>query len=245
MKNKNILHYLLSSQIHFTGKAIYTWLALLVTLSAFPAQALAIDCFELDGAYVYSQESTPVYLGFFGGEVDSDSIMNTVSNYGSTVSALSVRNDVGKYGSSVGTYSANDNVASKPPRIYKNGVLITYLTTNLVFLDRVSLSEIDASCTFIAHSPAIPTTYTLTVTKTGTGAGTVGGGGTYASGTTQQVSATATIGSTFTGWSGDCTGTTSPVSVLMNGNKTCTATFQNNLQIPNLTAIIFLLTKQK
>jgi len=68
--------------------------------------------------------------------------------------------------------------------------------------------------------------YTLTINKAGVGSGTVTGEGTYGYGTTQPITATAGTGSTFTGWSGDCSGTTSPLDVLINGNKTCTATFQ-------------------
>jgi uncharacterized repeat protein (TIGR02543 family) len=68
-------------------------------------------------------------------------------------------------------------------------------------------------------------TYTLTVATTGAGSGITTGDGTYIQGTTQEVTATADPGSTFTGWSGDCTGTTSPLSVLMDADKICTATF--------------------
>ncbi|MDO9041628.1 MAG: hypothetical protein Q7U64_04675, partial [Desulfocapsaceae bacterium] len=50
----------------------------------------------------------------------------------------------------------------------------------------------------------------------------------YNYGTTHQITATASTGSTFTGWSGDCDGTTSPLDVLIDGNKTCTATFALN-----------------
>ncbi len=80
------------------------------------------------------------------------------------------------------------------------------------------------------------TNYTLTVTKAGTGSGTVtapagtGDGiscGTncteaYGSGTPVTMTPTATLGSTFAGWSGlGCTTGT----VTMSANRTCTATF--------------------
>ncbi len=66
---------------------------------------------------------------------------------------------------------------------------------------------------------------TLTITQTGTGNGTVGGAGTYINGLTTEATATADANSVFTGWSGDCSGTTSPVSVTMNVDKTCNANF--------------------
>ncbi len=79
------------------------------------------------------------------------------------------------------------------------------------------------------------TTYSLTVTKAGTGAGTVTSSpagiscGTdcsqaYASSTVVALTAAAATGSTFTGWSGACTGT-GACSVTMSAAKTVTATF--------------------
>jgi len=47
----------------------------------------------------------------------------------------------------------------------------------------------------------------------------------YAPGTSVQVTATAKSGWKFDGWSGDATGTTSPLTVTMNANKTVTALF--------------------
>ena len=68
--------------------------------------------------------------------------------------------------------------------------------------------------------------HTLTVNATGTGSGTVGGGGTYAFGSIHQVTADVEPGSTFAGWSGDCTGSSSPTSVsMLDRDMTCTAMF--------------------
>ena len=48
---------------------------------------------------------------------------------------------------------------------------------------------------------------------------------TYASGASVLLTATANSGYTFTGWSGDATGSVSPVTVVMNANKNVTANF--------------------
>ncbi len=73
----------------------------------------------------------------------------------------------------------------------------------------------------------------LTVKKAGAGSGTVTGtnidcGGdcteSYPSGTLITLTATPATGSTFTGWSGECSGT-STCTVTMNADKTVTATF--------------------
>ncbi|MHA2611596.1 MAG: InlB B-repeat-containing protein [bacterium JZ-2024 1] len=79
-------------------------------------------------------------------------------------------------------------------------------------------------------------TFTLTVNKSGTGTGTVTSnpsgiscGNTcsalFSSGSTVTLFITPDTGSSFTGWSGNCTGNYPQFKVTMNGNKTCTATF--------------------
>ena len=76
---------------------------------------------------------------------------------------------------------------------------------------------------------------TLTVAKSGTGTGTVNTSpagiscgstcsATYASGTSVALSATPNTGSTFTGWSGACSGT-SGCALVLDANKSATATF--------------------
>jgi hypothetical protein len=76
--------------------------------------------------------------------------------------------------------------------------------------------------------------YTLTVATAGNGSGvvtpTVGAHG-YNYGTVVALAATANTGSTFTGWGGALTGTTSPLALTMNANKTVTATFVINAPV--------------
>ncbi len=69
------------------------------------------------------------------------------------------------------------------------------------------------------------TAYTLTTVASPTAGGTVTGAGNYATGTRVSIAATPATGYAFTGWSGATTGTVTPNSVLMNGNKTVTASF--------------------
>lgn len=79
----------------------------------------------------------------------------------------------------------------------------------------------------------------LTVTKSGTGSGTVTsspsglscGSTCLASFTTGQsvtLTATASSGSVFSGWSGNCSGTAATASVTMSASQSCTATFTLN-----------------
>jgi len=80
-------------------------------------------------------------------------------------------------------------------------------------------------------------TFTLSVAKNGTGAGTVSGGGincgtvcsaSVASNTNVTLTAAAASGSTFAGWSGACTGTTSTCTVSMTAARSVTATFNSS-----------------
>ena len=74
--------------------------------------------------------------------------------------------------------------------------------------------------------------HSLTVNTAGNGTGAVDGGGTYDYGSTNQVTAVADSGSTFTGWSGNCIGTVSPYDVTMpDADIICTATFTLNQHV--------------
>jgi hypothetical protein len=120
--------------------------------------ATGLGCVDLDGAYVFSQESPPVYLGFFGNEFASESIMNQFGTYGSEFNPLSVRNEFGDYGSPFRTYSANNDFTSKPPGVFRKNTLIAYLTTNRFITGGIPLEAIDASCVFYSSFPDTGTT---------------------------------------------------------------------------------------
>lgn len=72
------------------------------------------------------------------------------------------------------------------------------------------------------------TTYTLTTAVSPSGTGTVSPAGTtvYASGAQVSVRATPNAGYVLDQWTGSVTGTSNPVLVTMNGNKTVTANFK-------------------
>jgi len=80
----------------------------------------------------------------------------------------------------------------------------------------------------VSYTPPSSQTYTLTVSKTGTGSGTVTNlptGTTFNAGTSVSLTAAADASSTFTGWTGACSGTTNPCTVTMNAAATVTAAF--------------------
>ena len=81
-----------------------------------------------------------------------------------------------------------------------------------------------------------PIQFSVTVSRAGTGTGSVTSAPTgvscgsvctfnYAQNTTVTLTAAASAGSSFAGWSGSCTGTAVSSSIVLNANSTCTATF--------------------
>jgi uncharacterized repeat protein (TIGR02543 family) len=80
---------------------------------------------------------------------------------------------------------------------------------------------------FKASGTVAPTYYTLKVNVYPATGGIVDGGGSYEAGTAVTLTAEAKSGYTFTGWSGDATGTASTVTVVMDGNKTVAANFES------------------
>ncbi|MBI5838416.1 MAG: T9SS type A sorting domain-containing protein [Candidatus Eisenbacteria bacterium] len=79
-----------------------------------------------------------------------------------------------------------------------------------------------------------PSSYTVNIT-------TVGGGTVakspdqpdYLGGSTVQLTANPTVGWVFAGWSGDASGATNPLNVLIDGNKNITATFSQHAYVWN------------
>ena len=81
-----------------------------------------------------------------------------------------------------------------------------------------------SSTTYTAN---FTTQYSLTTTVSPTGAGTVSPSGAnwYNSGQSVSITASANSGYTFSGWSGNLSGTTNAASVTLNGSKSITANF--------------------
>jgi len=70
------------------------------------------------------------------------------------------------------------------------------------------------------------TNYTLTANSSPSAGGSVSpSSGSYAAGSTVAVTATPASGYVFTGWSGSASGTTNPLTLTMDGNKSVTANF--------------------
>jgi uncharacterized repeat protein (TIGR02543 family) len=88
-------------------------------------------------------------------------------------------------------------------------------TTNPVSISMTSAKTLTGTFTL--------NNYTLTTATSGTG--TVTTGGTFSYGTIRSITATPGTGQQFTGWSGAATGTTNPINITVDSNKTLTATF--------------------
>lgn len=117
-----------------------------------------IACADVDGASVFSQQDSPVYLGFMGSSFALNSINNTFGSFGSQFGSSSIRNQFSIYGSQFGQYSATNSFSLSPPVLVKNGKVLAFLSTNasLVGMAVVSLADIDSSCSLSAASPSKP-----------------------------------------------------------------------------------------
>jgi hypothetical protein len=83
---------------------------------------------SLYGSIVIAEDGT--FLGKITNRYDLESIFNEYGQYGSKYSSNSIWNEYGNYGSKFSTYSPFNQYSSSPPAIYKNGILIGYLTVN-------------------------------------------------------------------------------------------------------------------
>ena len=87
----------------------------------------------------------------------------------------------------------------------------------------------------VTYSTNTVTQYTLTVNAGSNGSVTLNpAGGTYPAGMVVQLTAVPNTGYAFSGWSGALSGTTNPITITMDGNKTVGAAF-SQLQQFNLT----------
>ena len=83
---------------------------------------------------------------------------------------------------------------------------------------------VDADKAITGNFSLIPVTYNLTTTVVGSGSVSPASG-TFDEGTVVSLTATPDAGFSFSGWSGDATGSTNPLSVTMDSDKNITATF--------------------
>jgi uncharacterized repeat protein (TIGR02543 family) len=96
------------------------------------------------------------------------------------------------------------------------------------FTQTLEDQTVEVGRTAILNFSLIPSITVTTLTITASTGGTTDpspGTYTYDTGTTVSVTATANSGYTFSGWSGDASGTSNPISITMNSNKSIKANF--------------------
>lgn len=176
-----------------------------------------------EGATVVSNSSTYTFVITTNRVLVANFVINT---YTLTLSASPVAG---------GTVAKSPNQAS-----YNSGTLVTATAspnagyTFVNWTDGLLIASTNAAYTFLLNSNRVLVanflinSYTLTTSSFPVAGGTVvknPNQALYNSGTSVILTATANPGYTFTSWSGDATGSTNPVTVLMNSNKTVTANF--------------------
>ena len=84
------------------------------------------ECYKFENSKIYGESGD--YLGSIGPSWLPDSIFNSSNQYSSTWSQESIFNTNSKYGSSYSAESAFNEGASNPPKVYKDGELIGFLS---------------------------------------------------------------------------------------------------------------------
>lgn len=173
-------------------------------------------------------------------DLSTGAVLSTSPNYTFVLSAnRSLRANFTLNTYTLTTSGVNGTVTRAPDQpTYNHGstvVLTATPSTGFVFSgwtgDATGLTNpltvtMDRNKTITANFTAIPVdAFTLTVIATNGSVTKNPNTPTYASGSTVQLTATANTGFKFTGWSGDATGSTNPLTVTMNANKTITANF--------------------
>ena len=169
--------------------------------------------------------------------------------------------DIGAYeyaGSGATTYTltinaTNGTVAKTPNKTsYTSGETVTLQATpntgytfsgwsgDLTGTANPATLIMNANKSVTANFTAASATYTLTISATNGTVTRTPNKTSYTSGETVTLQATPNAGYTFSGWSGDLTGTANPATLIMNANKSVTANFiaggsGNNKTVGNTT----------
>jgi pectate lyase len=142
---------------------------------------------------------------------------------------------------SVNVVGSGTVIASPPGPTYPAGTVVTLTATAAVGFQFAGWSgaitstanpvtvTMDANKSVTATFATVNTTFTLTTNVVGSGAVAASPTGpTYAAGTVVTLTATASAGFSFAGWSGDLVSTANPATITMNANKSVTATFTSS-----------------
>ncbi|HME41924.1 MAG TPA: BACON domain-containing carbohydrate-binding protein [Syntrophorhabdales bacterium] len=182
------------------------------------------------------------------GAVTSYAFSNVTANH--TISASFTALTPATYTLTIGTTGAGSGTVSSSPSgtTFNAGTPVTLTATagpNSTFAGwSGACSGTSSSCTVAMNSnlsvqasfAQSQSRYPLTITRTGSGTGTVYNkpfGTTFSAGTYVTLYAMPGFNSTFGGWSGACSGTSSMCTVVMTGNLSVTATFNSSRRYSN------------
>jgi len=116
---------------------------------------------------------------------------------------------------------------------YLNGIIdevrISNVTRNASWITTEYNNQASPSTFYtVGTEENAPSNYTLSVSIVGQGSVNLNATGPYSYGAVVQLTAVSAVGWSFDHWSGDLSGSVNPTTILMDGNKTVTATFTQN-----------------
>ena len=95
------------------------------------------------GCEIYAQDPVQSLLGIIDKKKHNrKSISNLHGLYGSEVSERSILNEHSSFGSPDGIYSPTNPYANTPPRIFRRGVFVAYLTMNRSLTPRLDTNDL-------------------------------------------------------------------------------------------------------
>lgn len=159
-------------------------------------------------------------LSLGGGQCASYSLTVSTTNSGAVTASPERANHTYFEGETVTLLAEN-----KPDLVFANW------SGNLTGTDNPAQVIMQSNKTITAHFNTV-NTYTLNVTVNGIGEVQLDPpGGLYADGTEVTLTANSVLGSSFQGWGGSLSGGASPQTIIMNANKSVTATFTSNISV--------------
>lgn len=110
--------------------------------------ASRLYCTDIDGASIFSDETNPQYLGFFGSALAENSVVNEDTHWGDPYNYNGIVSNSSPYGNSYGDYSHRNSDASNPPVVVKSGRILFRLSTNTDIDGIYTFDSIKDVCTF-------------------------------------------------------------------------------------------------
>lgn len=124
---------------------IFFFTSLVFCNSIFSGEVNSWECYKFEGSKIFGDDQE--YLGSIGPSWMQESIFNSSAQYSSSWSQYSIFNSNSRYGNNYSSQSVFNENASSPPKIYKDGEMIGFLSVGPSWIhNRYSPYDIKFTC---------------------------------------------------------------------------------------------------